>query len=118
MPAVAGNEGVGIITAVGSSVKGLSVNDRVIPWKAGFGKLFILRASRISLMKGSSSLILNGLCDPGTWRSNAVAEESAVQRVSSKLTVEAAATIAVNPCAAYRMLKDFVALKPGGNNFQ
>lgn len=85
LPAVGGNEGVGVVTSVGASVKGLQVNDRVIPAKAGFG----------------------------TWRSSAVADESALHKVPESLTVEQAATLSVNPCAAYRMLKDFVDLQPG-----
>ena len=39
LPAVGGNEGVGIIVATGSGVKGLQVNDHVIPAKAGLGKI-------------------------------------------------------------------------------
>lgn len=36
-PAVAGNEGVAVVTAVGSGVTNVKVNDRVIPTSAGFG---------------------------------------------------------------------------------
>ncbi len=37
LPAVGGNEGVAVVTAVGSGVTALKVNDRVIPAQAGFG---------------------------------------------------------------------------------
>ncbi|KAJ0401803.1 hypothetical protein ATCC90586_003431 [Pythium insidiosum] len=84
-PAVAGNEGVAVVTAVGADVKHLQVNDRVIPTQAGFG----------------------------TWRSKAVADSRAVMKISDKLAVEDAATLAVNPATAYRLLADFAALAPG-----
>ena len=34
-----GNEGVGVVTSVGSDVSGLLVNDKVVPVVAGLGKL-------------------------------------------------------------------------------
>ena len=34
-------------------------------------------------------------------------------KISNKIPLEAAATIAVNPTTAYRMLKDYIPLKPG-----
>ena len=37
LPAVAGGEGVGAVVSVGPGVKGLKVNDWVIPSQAGFG---------------------------------------------------------------------------------
>lgn len=37
LPAVAGNEGVGQIVAVGNGVKNMKVNDFVLPSKPGFG---------------------------------------------------------------------------------
>lgn len=41
-PAVAGNEGVAVVTAVGAGVTNVKVNDRVIPTSAGFGEFFII----------------------------------------------------------------------------
>jgi len=41
LPAVAGNEGVGQIVALGGNVKNLKVNDFVLPSKPGFGNIFI-----------------------------------------------------------------------------
>ena len=35
--AVGGNEGVAVVTAIGSGVNSLSVGDWVIPFRAGFG---------------------------------------------------------------------------------
>lgn len=85
LPAVAGGEGVAVVTAVGKDVKNVKVNDRVIPAVAGFG----------------------------TWRSTAVASSDHVLKVSEKIAVEDAATLSVNPSTAYRMLADFTTLKAG-----
>lgn len=85
LPAVVGNEGVGEVMEVGSSVKALKTGDWVIPAQAGFG----------------------------TWRTHTVTEEAGLRKISNDIPALSAATIAVNPCTAYRMLKDFVQLKPG-----
>lgn len=85
LPTVAGNEGVGVIEAVGPNVTSLKVGDRVIPSKPGFG----------------------------TWRNYAVAAESELDSISKDIPEEYAATLAVNPCTALRLLKDFAELKPG-----
>jgi trans-2-enoyl-CoA reductase len=85
LPAVGGNEGVGEVIAVGPNVSRFRVGDRVIPAFATWG----------------------------TWRSHAIGSENQFLRVSSELSVESAASIAVNPCTAYRMLSDFVTLAPG-----
>jgi trans-2-enoyl-CoA reductase len=84
-PAVAGNEGVAVVTAVGADVKNVKVNDRVIPTQAGFG----------------------------TWRNKAVAASADVVKVSDKIKIEDAATLAVNPATAYRLLADFAPLQKG-----
>lgn len=84
-PAIGGNEGVGVVKKVGSGVKGLKEGDWVIPSSAGFG----------------------------TWRSEAVADEKKFLKIPNNIPVPYAATLAVNPCTAYRMLHDFEALKPG-----
>ncbi|RLN73909.1 hypothetical protein BBJ28_00013377, partial [Nothophytophthora sp. Chile5] len=84
-PAVAGNEGVAVVTAVGSGVINVKVNDRVIPTGAGFG----------------------------TWRNKAVAASAEVMKISPKIKVEDAATLAVNPATAYRLLADFATLSKG-----
>eukprot|EP01104_Vermistella_antarctica_P018830 TRINITY_DN7134_c0_g1_i1.p1 TRINITY_DN7134_c0_g1~~TRINITY_DN7134_c0_g1_i1.p1 ORF type:complete len:385 (+),score=125.10 TRINITY_DN7134_c0_g1_i1:54-1157(+) len=86
LPAVAGNEGVARVMEVGSQVKGLKVDDMVIPANAGFG----------------------------TWRSHAVAGEADLVKVPSTIdTPEQAACLSVNPCTAYRLLNDFASLQAG-----
>lgn len=85
LPAVAGNEGVAVVTAVGADVQNVRVNDRVIPTQAGFG----------------------------TWRHKAVADSADVMKISDKIKIEDAATLAVNPATAYRLLADFADLQAG-----
>ncbi|GLG94423.1 Enoyl-[acyl-carrier-protein] reductase, mitochondrial [Gryllus bimaculatus] len=90
LPAVAGNEGVGEVVATGGAVKALCVGDRVVPKHTGWG----------------------------TWRTHALCREDDLIKISKKLGIIEAATLTVNPCTAYRMLKDFVKLKPGDTVIQ
>ncbi|XP_054996824.1 enoyl-[acyl-carrier-protein] reductase, mitochondrial isoform X2 [Sorex araneus] len=90
LPAVGGNEGVGQVEAVGSDVTGLKPGDWVIPANAGLG----------------------------TWRTEAVFRADALIRVPSDIPLQSAATLGVNPCTAYRMLKDFEQLRPGDSVIQ
>lgn len=85
LPAVGGNEGVAVVTGVGSGVTGISENDWVIPSSPGFG----------------------------TWREGAVAKADSLLKVPNDIPAAYAATLAVNPATAYRLLRDFGALKPG-----
>ncbi|XP_055627949.1 enoyl-[acyl-carrier-protein] reductase, mitochondrial [Toxorhynchites rutilus septentrionalis] len=89
-PAVGGNECVGEVAAVGSQVNGLKVGDRVVPFATGLG----------------------------TWRSHAVCKAANLMKVPPNIGIAEAATITVNPCTGYRMLKDFVSLKPGDTVIQ
>ncbi|KAJ3026598.1 hypothetical protein HDV00_011708 [Rhizophlyctis rosea] len=55
----------------------------------------------------------------GTWRTHATAPEDDFIKLDAKgISVVSAATVAVNPCTAYRMLKDFVKLQPGDTIIQ
>lgn len=87
LPAVAGGEGVGVVQKVGTQVKGLKTGDWVIPASAASGF--------------------------GTWQQEVVSDATLLQKVPNDIPVPYAATIGVNPCTAYRMLRDFVSLKPG-----
>lgn len=50
----------------------------------------------------------------GTWRTHAIAQESDVIRVEKEgLNAVQVGTVGVNPCTAYRMLKDFESLGEG-----
>ena len=88
LPSFGGNEGVGVVQEVGDHVRDLKVGDWVIP-----------------VFSMDSGL--------GTWRQEVLAEAKRLQRVPSDIPIPYAATLAVNPCTAYRMLEDFVDLKPG-----
>lgn len=49
----------------------------------------------------------------GTWREHAIFEENQVKKVPHRIEIPEASGLTVNPCTAYRMLKDFVILKSG-----
>ena len=49
----------------------------------------------------------------GSWRRHLVVTEDQVLKIPAGLPVDAAATVSVNPCTAFRMLKDFEDLGPG-----
>lgn len=85
LPAVGGNEGVGVIREVGSQVKGLARGDWVVPLIAG----------------------------QGTWRRSAHFLADGWHRVPNGLPLTTAACLSVNPVTAVRMLKEFVDLCPG-----
>uniref|UniRef100_A0A914Z106 Enoyl-[acyl-carrier-protein] reductase, mitochondrial n=1 Tax=Panagrolaimus superbus TaxID=310955 RepID=A0A914Z106_9BILA len=85
LPAIGGNEGFGIVEEIGSNVSSLNVGDHVIPAASGFG----------------------------TWRSEAISNENNFYKIDKRIPMKYAATLQVNPCTAYRMLKDFVELKEG-----
>jgi len=84
-PATPGIEGVGSIAAVGSNVKHLQVNDRVIPASSHFG----------------------------TWRTHAVAKEEEMIKVPGDIPLHYSAVLSVNPSTALRLLEDFADLKAG-----
>jgi mitochondrial enoyl-[acyl-carrier protein] reductase / trans-2-enoyl-CoA reductase len=85
LPATAGKECVARVSAVGADVKGLAVGDHVISGSANFG----------------------------AWCTEGVAPAADFLKVPAELPVPYAATLHVNPCTAYRMLRDFKQLKPG-----
>uniref|UniRef100_A0A8D8H635 Enoyl-[acyl-carrier-protein] reductase, mitochondrial n=2 Tax=Culex pipiens TaxID=7175 RepID=A0A8D8H635_CULPI len=89
-PAVGGNECVGEVISVGAQVSGLKVGDRVIPFATGLG----------------------------TWRSHALYSAASLMKVPEAIGIAEAATLTVNPCTGYRMLKDFVPLKAGDTVIQ
>jgi mitochondrial enoyl-[acyl-carrier protein] reductase / trans-2-enoyl-CoA reductase len=78
--ALAGNEGLARVIQVGKSLSNSwKVGDRVIPLKPCFG----------------------------TWRTYAIAEANQLMKVPKNIPSIQAATMSVNLCSAYRMLKDF-----------
>lgn len=85
LPAIVGNEGVGEVVEIGKKVKNMKPGDWVIPAEAAWG----------------------------TWRQHAVTKENMLLKIDNDIPLLSAATIMVNPCTAYRMLKDYVMLKAG-----
>lgn len=90
LPTVGGSEGVGEVLSVGSNVSDLNEGDRAV--------------------------ILN--MELGTWRSHLTVPRNAILKVPRELGLVEAATLAINPCTAYRMLKDFADLQSGDTVIQ
>ena len=84
LPAVPGLEGAGVIEAAGEEVTHLNIGDQV--------------------------LLTHGV---GTWREACVCPANGVFAVPESIAPEQAAMLKVNPATAWRMLHDFVELKPG-----
>ncbi|KAN0089368.1 NAD(P)-binding protein [Hyaloscypha variabilis] len=85
--AVGGNEGCFEVVSVGSAIKSVTKGDWVIMKNTGFG----------------------------TWRTHTLAEEKDILKIGNKegLTPIQVGTVSVNPCTAYRMLKDFEKMSEG-----
>ncbi|CZR62853.1 probable enoyl-[acyl-carrier-protein] reductase 1, mitochondrial precursor [Phialocephala subalpina] len=84
--AVGGNEGCFEVMSAGSSIKSVTKGDWVIMKHTGFG----------------------------TWRTHALAEEKQILKVEKEgLNPLQVGTVSVNPCTAYRMLKDFEMMEEG-----
>ncbi|KAM4700906.1 enoyl-[acyl-carrier-protein] reductase, mitochondrial [Discoglossus pictus] len=90
LPAVGGNEGVGVVVETGRHVSSVRPGDWVIPVDAGLG----------------------------TWRTEGLFSEATLVRVPSDISVAGAATLSVNPCTAYRLLSDYETLRPGDTVIQ
>ena len=84
-PVVGGNEGVGVVEAVGAAVADLAAGDKVIPMAANVG----------------------------TWREALTLPAEAWMKVPADLPDATLATMFINPCTALRMLEDYVALREG-----
>ncbi|KAL9625692.1 MAG: hypothetical protein Q9160_000010 [Pyrenula sp. 1 TL-2023] len=80
--AIGGNEGVAEVIGVGGGVKSLQKGDWVIMKKTGMG----------------------------TWRTHLQIDESQLLKIDDKsgLSPLQVGTVSVNPCTAYRMIRDFV----------
>ena len=84
LPAVPGIEGVGVVAEIGQGVS--------------------------QLKTGSVVLLPHGL---GTWREAVVVPEKDLIEIPADAPLEQAAMLKINPPTAWRMLHDFVTLKPG-----
>ncbi|KAM3965872.1 enoyl-[acyl-carrier-protein] reductase, mitochondrial [Aphomia sociella] len=90
LPSVGGDEGVGEVVEIGSHVCTVDNGDRVV----------------------LTSRLL------GTWRYYGIYHERDIHIVSPNLPLPEAAMLTIAPCTAYRMLKDFIKLKPGDTVIQ
>ena len=84
LPAVLGVEGVGVVAQTGGAVSNLRVGQ------------YVIAPSR-----------------RGTWCEAYIADASELIPLPSDIPVEQAAMLVINPPTAWRMLEDFVTLKPG-----
>ncbi|NJK91371.1 MAG: zinc-dependent alcohol dehydrogenase family protein [Blastochloris sp.] len=84
LPAVAGNEGVGVVEALGPGVDAAWLQRRVRP-----------------------------ATGTGTWQQWVACPASDCLRFPASLSAEQAAMLYVNPATAWRMLHDFIPLQPG-----
>lgn len=89
LPAVVGGEGITRVLAVGSDVKHLNPGDMAF-----------------------------GISTLGYWQSYSVQEGITFHKVDKDLDVTTATQLRVNPCTAYRMMKDFCELKHGDTIIQ
>jgi trans-2-enoyl-CoA reductase len=84
LPATPGFEGAGVIEELGSAVKGHAIEEMVILPH-----------------------------DVGTWRQAVAVKAEKLIRVPDGIPAEQAAMLKINPITAWRLLHDFVALRPG-----
>ena len=84
LPATPGNEGVGVVEAVGADVRGVEVGQRVIP-----------------------------VSTPGTWQELLVVQASNLVHPPPSISDESAAQFFINPLWALIMLDKELALQPG-----
>jgi len=92
VPFVAGSEGVAEVLETGSQVINMAVGDWVLPLQQGLG----------------------------TWQTYSVLPSPKLIKLNHAKTLGPirSASIAVNPCTAYRLLRDFVDLMPGDTLIQ
>lgn len=90
LPATFGNEGVFQVLDHRASDDQVKPGDWVLPKKLDWGK----------------------------WRSHGIISINDLIKIPSDIPIESAATLSVNPCTAYRLLKDFVNLEKGDTVIQ
>lgn len=115
LPAVPGNEGVGEIIALGCNVQNLYVGDKVVPNGPNFGTW---RTQANYNYKDVSKVCSSRLNHPVIYLVCCICHVCLVLQVPSHLNLVEASMLNVNPCTAYRMLKDFVPLMPGDTVIQ
>jgi trans-2-enoyl-CoA reductase len=94
-PAVGGHEGVGVVVRAGANVDP--------------------RVFRACPGDPTPALVVPDRPGLGTWREWAVIPADALRKVPPGVPIETAAQFTVNPPTAYRMLTDYVHLRPGAH---
>ena len=94
-PAVGGHEGVGVVVRAGANVDA--------------------RAFRAGPGDPTPALVVPDRPGLGTWREWAVISARDARKVAPGVPIETAAQLTVNPPTAYRMLTDYVTLRPGAH---
>lgn len=89
LPSIIGGEGVTRVLEVGDNVKHVSPGDMAM-----------------------------GISTLGYWQSYSVQPGDTFHKIDGELEVTTAAQLRVNPCTAYRMIKDFCQMKPGDTMIQ
>jgi len=74
------------------------------------------RASNEQVQPGD--WVIPKMLEWGKWRSHGIVSINDLIKIPSTIGAEAAATLSVNPCTAYRLLKDFVTLEKGDTIIQ
>lgn len=90
LPAIIGNEGVARVKMVGTDVTHLSPGDLAVG------------------VFGANAY----------WQNYNIGEADSYLRINKNLTIDAATQVKVNPCTAYRMIKDFYPLSSGDTIIQ
>lgn len=89
LPAILGNEGITKVKQIGAEVDHLEPGDLAI-----------------------------GVSVFGYWQTHSVQQGETFYKIDNDLDMNAAVQLKVNPCTAYRMLKDFYPLQPGDTIIQ
>jgi len=141
LPAIAGNEGVGVVEACGESVQSLKVGDWVVPADAAQGTwrselvlpgkcmpphavcvcicVYVCNKNYACMSQAHNQCLTSLLAYPPSHRhlhhlrSSCDTPADKLLRVPHDIGLAAAATLTVNPATAYRMLHDFAHLKKG-----
>lgn len=114
LPSVGGNECVAEVSAVGSGVTSLKVGDWVIPATVGFGTWREMAVvGEDNLLKVPSNMY-DDMVDINEADDERTKLKKELTNNHNRLhNICYASSVSVNPCTAYRLLRDYVTLKEG-----
>lgn len=114
LPSVGGNECVAEVSAIGSGVTSLKVGDWVIPATAGFGtwrETAVVGEDHV--LKVPNNMYGDIVELDGGYDERAKLQKEYLNNNNRLHNICYASSISVNPCTAFRLLKDFATLKEG-----